>query len=140
MITLEETSSKVTSGWMLSGEEKEKALQHELDCFGNYLKPRTIVECIHCGDKFRVQEAVVLKPYKGFSNPMVMCKNYPECDGNLIDMWPTKSLKKTMQVDGFETQIIQMSDKEIEALEKRSKSLPKLKEGETPELGVWYRG
>lgn len=135
-----EQNDKIVSGWILSGNERERALREELETFGNSLKPKTIVECIHCNDKFRVNDVVVLRPYKGLHQPMVLCKNYPKCSGSIIDLLPTKSLKKSGNFGGLEFSIIPMSESEIAEMEERRKDLPLLAEGEVPKNGVCYRG
>lgn len=128
------------SGWILSGKRRDDALINELKVF-DHLKLSTKVECIHCGDKFRVIDSTVLLPYKGVKLPMVLCKNYPECGGSIIDMIPTKSLKKnTIDFGGFSASFVPMSEKEVEEMKKKAKDLPVLKKGEAPKNGVWYRG
>lgn len=43
------------------------------------------VRCQHCGDEFTYQNAkVILSP--DWDGPSIHCKNYPECDGELMDL------------------------------------------------------
>ena len=69
---------------ILSGIERETALRVGLTIFGSK-KMTTKVKCIHCGDEYIYNEAqAVLYPYD--QEPFIMCKNYPKCDGSLMDM------------------------------------------------------
>ena len=69
---------------ILDGKEREAALRVGLVGFGTK-KMNTIVKCIHCGDEYMYKDAnAVLYPHD--SEPFIMCKNYPKCDGSLMDM------------------------------------------------------
>lgn len=49
----------------------------------------TYVRCIHCGEQYKVNEATAIHVYDFFGigeHDMIYCKNYPNCDGSLIDL------------------------------------------------------
>ncbi len=52
---------------------------------GDHENLDTEVICIHCGNVFKLGEALI-DP----SDNLVVCKYAPECDGNLIDFWSIK--------------------------------------------------
>lgn len=60
--------------------------------YGCGFEPDTIVECLHCGNKFAFKEVKVrrlkLKHNYGKEDKFkeIVCKHYPKCDGNLLDL------------------------------------------------------
>jgi hypothetical protein len=58
--------------------------------------PDTIVECLHCGKRFPFGEVKVRRVKKEYNNGVeddfkeIVCKHYPECNGNLIDLLPAE--------------------------------------------------
>lgn len=74
---------------IIEGPEAERALKREMkNMFGNQLKLDSEVKCIHCGQTFLCREMKMVRPVANkFDNrPMAMCKNYPDCDGSIIDL------------------------------------------------------
>lgn len=73
----------------LYGKEREIALQKQLNKIPFISDPETTVRCIHCGQSFKSKELLVVHEY-GFTSyserDFAVCKNYPKCDGTLIDM------------------------------------------------------
>lgn len=76
-----------------------KAWQDGIDeCYENGMgfDDDTIVECLHCGNRFPFKEVKVrrLKPEyndgKEDDFKEIVCKHYPECDGNLLDLIPVE--------------------------------------------------
>ena len=47
------------------------------------------VECIHCGNKFVLNEFKVVREM-AYGKEYIVCKHYPECDGSIIDFVPVK--------------------------------------------------
>ena len=52
-----------------------------------------MVECLHCGERFPMREAKLVKIKEEYREQLmsdgetiVVCKNYPECDGDLMDL------------------------------------------------------
>ncbi len=79
----------------LNGKLKQATIDKQRKA-GLGFAPDTMIECIHCGDKFLFKEAKVIKLSSKYThNPMeyIVCKNYPECDGDLIDFIPVNSKK-----------------------------------------------
>ena len=75
---------RVLTPTILYGDAKKIELEKGMKAFPD-LKMDAKVHCIHCGKEFLYNESnVVVSPDDG--EPYVMCKNYPECDGSLIDM------------------------------------------------------
>lgn len=75
---------RVLTPTILYGDAKKIELEKGMKAFPD-LKMDAKVHCIHCGKEFLYNESnVVVSPDD--VEPYVMCKNYPECDGSLIDM------------------------------------------------------
>ncbi|WP_424244246.1 hypothetical protein Dip510_001447 [Elusimicrobium posterum] len=77
----------------LKGKAKQAAIDKQRKA-GLGFAPDTKIECLHCGEKFLFQEAKVSKlKSKHKHNPLeyIVCKNFPKCDGDLIDFMPVKS-------------------------------------------------
>ena len=68
----------------INGQEKILIInEHQKNGF-NY-DSEEIVECIHCGEKFKFKDVKVIKELDG-DNAFVVCKNHPRCDGSIIDL------------------------------------------------------
>ncbi len=68
----------------LSGEEKISVVkEHQQE--GCDFDDEEIVECIHCGEKYQFKNVKVIKDLTD-NIPFVVCKNYPKCDGGIIDL------------------------------------------------------
>lgn len=79
---------RVMTPSIIYGEARIPHLKEGLNIIGNF-EMNSKVECIHCGDKFLYNEAtVVISPRDG--EAYIECKNYPKCDGSLIDMMPVE--------------------------------------------------
>lgn len=79
---------KVMSPTILVGTTRMAALNEQKDYFHN-LKMNTKVRCLHCGKEFFYNEAkVIIEPDD--NEATVVCKNYPDCDGTLMDLYPAK--------------------------------------------------
>ena len=56
--------------------------------------PDTIVECLHCGNRFAFKEVKVRRLKAEYNNGYeddfkeIVCKHYPRCNGNLLDLIP----------------------------------------------------
>ncbi len=79
---------KVLTPTILYGEARKQSLEQELQGF-SHLTMNTKVHCIHCGDEYLYSEAnSVVSPDDG--EIWIHCKNYPKCDGTIIDMMARK--------------------------------------------------
>ena len=75
---------KVLTPTIMYGNVKTAELNRSLAAFQN-LCMNTKVRCLHCDQEYQFNEAkVVLFPE--YEEPMIMCKNYPECNGRVFDM------------------------------------------------------
>lgn len=77
-------SKQQTDSVILTGEERIQGLKRNLHVIGNF-KMNSKVKCFHCGREFHYNEATVIRT-PGDYKALVMCKNYPKCNGSLIDM------------------------------------------------------
>lgn len=52
------------------------------------------VECIHCGARYKFREVKAIRKKTEFRTEqdfdMIVCKNYPKCNGSIIDLMPIK--------------------------------------------------
>lgn len=77
----------------LSGEEWQDGID-ECRKNGMGFEPDEIVECLHCGNRFAFKDVKVrrLKPEYNHGQEddfkEIVCKHYPECNGNLLDLIP----------------------------------------------------
>ena len=60
-----------------------------------------IVECLHCGERYPMKEAKLVKVKEEFRNELmsngetiVVCKNYPKCDGEIYDLIPVAMMEE----------------------------------------------
>ena len=73
---------------IMYGHTKEAELQRGIEAFP-HLNMTAKVHCIHCDQEYVFNEAKVVQ-FPEDDEPLIMCKNYPECDGSLIDMMSTE--------------------------------------------------
>ena len=80
----------------LSGQERQEGIDECLK-HGMGFSPDTIVKCIHCENKFAFKEVKVRRLKPEYNNGQeddfkeIMCKHYPECNGNLLDLIPAET-------------------------------------------------
>lgn len=79
---------KVLSPTILYGQTRIEGLERGIQAFETDYTMETIVHCIHCGKKYLYREANVVQFPD--DEPLVYCKQYPECNGSLIDMIKVK--------------------------------------------------
>lgn len=76
---------KVLTPTVLYGEARTMELEKGARMFSR--DPNSQVHCIHCDQQYNYNEAkAVIDPDDG--EVYIHCKNYPECDGDLLDMMP----------------------------------------------------
>ena len=79
----------------LSGKDWQDGID-ECRKHGMGFEPDTIVECIHCGKQFAFKEVKVRRLKPEYNDGQeddfkeIMCKHYPACNGNLIDLMPAE--------------------------------------------------
>lgn len=79
----------------LSGQDWQAGID---ECRKNDMgfNPDVVVECLHCGKRFPFGEVKVRRVKKEYNKGVeddfkeVVCKHYPECNGNLIDLLPAE--------------------------------------------------
>jgi len=79
----------------LSGQEWKDGID---ECWKNGMgfDLDTIVECQHCGNRFAFKEVKVRRLKPEYNNGKedefkeIVCKHYPECNGNLLDLIPAE--------------------------------------------------
>ncbi len=82
---------KVLSSTVIYGPERMQALERHIQVFPR-LHMDDRVFCMHCHDNYYYKDAKVVKsPEDGFA--YVQCKNYPECDGTILDMFTVDDVK-----------------------------------------------
>ena len=47
------------------------------------------IRCIHCGETYKVKDFVAIKAKDG-GYYVIVCKNFPKCNGSIIDWFPVK--------------------------------------------------
>lgn len=81
----------------LSGQDWQDGID---ECRQNSMgfEPDEIVECLHCGNWFPFKEVKVRRLKSEYNNGKeddfkeIVCKHYPECNGNLLDLIPVAML------------------------------------------------
>lgn len=81
----------------LSGQDWQDGID---ECRQNSMgfEPDEIVECLHCGNRFPFKEVKVRRLKSEYNNDKeddfkeIVCKHYPECNGNLLDLIPVEML------------------------------------------------
>ncbi|MBO7048061.1 MAG: hypothetical protein J6W62_04035 [Spirochaetia bacterium] len=77
----------------LLGNEKISVIEDQKNNSFNYALDE-IIECIHCGEKYQFKDVKAVKDLEE-DNIFIVCKNYPECDGSIIDfIHVEKQIKK----------------------------------------------
>lgn len=77
---------KVLTPTIIYGDAKMEELEKGMRMFSG-IKMDSVVSCLHCGEHYKYNEAnVVIDADDG--NTYIHCKNYPDCNGTLIDMVP----------------------------------------------------
>lgn len=76
---------KILSPTIMYGQTRIAGLERGIKAFKAAYTMDTKVHCIHCGNEYLYKEANVVQ-FPDDDEPLVYCKHYPECDGNLIDM------------------------------------------------------
>ena len=95
------TDSDVPYHEELSGKDWEDGIKECIDN-GMGFPTETVVECLHCGRRFKFGEVKVRRlkaEYNGGQEDdfkEIMCKHYPECNGNLLDL----HIPETMDIEG----------------------------------------
>lgn len=75
---------KVLTPTILYEDARPQYLEKDLNGF-SHITMKSRVHCIHCGDEYLYNEAnAVISPDDG--EVWIHCKNYPKCDGTIIDM------------------------------------------------------
>ena len=74
---------KTLTPTILYGEKRTEELENGARMFS--INPNAKVHCIHCDQQYNYNEAkAVIDPDDG--EVYIHCKNYPKCDGDLLDM------------------------------------------------------
>ena len=85
----------------LHGKERQNGID-ECRKVGCGFEPNVVVECLHCGKQFPFGEVKVRKLKEEYINDPddltenlkeIICKYYPECNGNLLDLLPADALE-----------------------------------------------
>ena len=54
------------------------------------------VECLHCGDRYKYRDVKAIRMSPQYRSDddfdQVVCKNYPKCNGSIIDLIPVKEV------------------------------------------------
>lgn len=79
---------KVLTPTIMYGQTRNAELNRGIEAFP-HLSMTSKVHCIHCDQEYVFNEAKVVQ-FPEDDEPFIMCKNYPECDGSLIDMMSTE--------------------------------------------------
>lgn len=77
---------KVMTPTIIYGDAKMEELEKGTRMFSN-IKMDSEVHCLHCDQRYKYKEANVVIDADD-RNTYIHCKNYPDCDGTLIDMMP----------------------------------------------------
>ena len=93
----EQKNSDVPYHEELSGQDWQDGID-ECRQNGMGLEPDEIVECLHCGNRFPFKKVKVRRLKSEYNNGKeddfkeIVCKHYPECNGNLLDLIPVEML------------------------------------------------
>lgn len=75
----------------LNENEKYKAIMDHGDW--DFMLDDT-VECLHCGAQYKFREVKAIRKKAEFRTEqdfdMIVCKNYPKCNGSIIDLMPVR--------------------------------------------------
>lgn len=81
----------------LSGQDWQDGID-ECRKHGMGFDADTVVECLHCGNRFAFKDVKVRRLKPEYNNGKeddfkeIVCKHYPECNGNLLDLIPAEIL------------------------------------------------
>lgn len=75
----------VISPTVMFGKTRTDALEKGIRSFRTNFTMDTKVRCLHCGKEFLYNEATAVQ-FPDDDEPLVYCKNYPDCNGSLMDM------------------------------------------------------
>jgi len=75
----------------LGEQEKLNAIvEHKKNGLGFELE--TVVECLHCGAVYKFKDVKAIRVKQQFRDGLdfdqIVCKNYPKCDGDIMDLIP----------------------------------------------------
>jgi len=76
---------QVLSPTIMFGQTRIAGLERGISALKTDFTMDTKVQCLHCGKEFLYKKANVVQ-FPDDDEPLVYCKQYPECDGSLIDM------------------------------------------------------
>lgn len=76
---------QVLSPTIMFGQTRLAALERGISEFRTDYTMDTKVHCIHCGKDFLYKEANAVQ-FPDKDEPLIYCKHFPNCDGNLLDM------------------------------------------------------
>lgn len=76
---------QVLSPTIMFGQTRIAGLERGISALKTDFTMDTKVQCLHCGKEYLYKEANVVQ-FPDDDEPLVYCKQYPECDGSLIDM------------------------------------------------------
>lgn len=79
-----EGEEKAITPKIITGKEREVILRVGNYSFGR--KMTSIVKCLHCDDEYKYEDSKVIQ-FPNEDEPYIVYKNYPKCDGSLIDMF-----------------------------------------------------
>ena len=79
-----EGEEKAITPKIITGKEREAILRVGNYSFGR--KMTSIVKCLYCDDEYKYEDSKVIQ-FPNEDEPYIVCKNYPKCDGSLIDMF-----------------------------------------------------
>lgn len=91
----ESTTINADEYLLLEGKMREKAIDDQRKA-GLGFSDDTMVECLHCGKHFLFKDVKVIKTKDEYKQSeldeleMIMCPNYPECNGDLMDFIPVE--------------------------------------------------
>lgn len=82
----------------LDNNEKYKAILEHGDNEADFgFRLNEIVECLHCGAQYKFRDVKAIRLKSEFRTKddfdMLVCKNYPKCDGTIIDLVQIKKTK-----------------------------------------------
>ena len=80
---------QVLSPTIMFGKIRLAALERGISEFRTDYTMDTKVHCIHCGKDFLYKEANAVQ-FPDKDEPLIYCKHFPDCDGNLLDMMPAE--------------------------------------------------
>jgi hypothetical protein len=85
----------------LNEQEKMAAIKdHQEQGLGFQLEET--VECLHCGDRYKYRDVKAIRMSPQHRNrddfDQIVCKNFPQCNGSIIDLMPLEKRKKKWNI------------------------------------------